>query len=380
MRFLSPEIYTVPAGLSSPRLLVYRRQVEQNIALLKGYLEDVVPGSGMRHLCTHVKTHKSAWATELLLHNGVEKFKCTPHEIEMLVTAGAKDIFVAYPLLDEEAERVARYVARHPRVKFCAQISCYEHAEILATALRKNGVEIDYYLDLDVGTQRTGIAPEAAPALAAAIRNSSELGSLRLRGLHAYDGHNHFPDPEARQECARQSMARVVGCLRALEKREFPVECLVVGGTPGFVPCLRELVVHHRVDAKVEGSPGTWVYWDTNYDRLLPGMFEFAALILAQVMDRPGGNRVVLNLGYKRWAIDQGPVELFSRPGLEVVQTSEEHTVLRHPSGEDIDVGEKILIAPRHVCPTVNLWEKFSLVGDGGQVEAEAVPVTARNR
>ena len=94
-------------------MLVYRQRVEQNISLLRGYLEEVAPGSGLRHLRTHVKTHKSAWATKLLLERGAEKFKCTPNELDMLLDAGARDIFVAYPLVAEEAEALARRVASH---------------------------------------------------------------------------------------------------------------------------------------------------------------------------------------------------------------------------------------------------------------------------
>lgn len=382
MKVLNPEHYVLADvdGLPSPRLLVYRERVERNISLIKGYLEEVAPGSGLRHLRTHVKTNKSAWATDVLLQHGAEKFKCTPHELDMLLEAGARDIYVAYPLLAHEAAGVAERVSRHPEARIWAQVGCREHAEILAAAAAKQGVEIDCYLDLDVGMHRTGVAPEAAPDLAAAIRNSPRLGRLRLRGLHAYDGHNHSRVLEERQECARQEMARLVGCLRELERRDFQVENIVAGGTPSFVPCLRELVVHHQVDAEIDVSPGTWIYWDTNYDRLFPGMFEYATLILARVMDRSGPDLITLNLGHKRWAIDHGPVELFSRAGLEVLETSEEHTVLRHPPEETLAVGDAVLIVPRHVCPTVNLWESFSLVGDGGHLEADSLPVSARNR
>ena len=107
-------------------------------------------------------------------------------------------------------------------------------------------------------------------------------------------------------------MQRVADCARSVEAAGIRVERIVVGGSPGFIPDLRELVVRHRVDAQVDVSPGTWVYWDSNYAAKMPGMFEIAALVLAQVMDLPGDGLATLNLGYKRWSIDQGPVQLFS--------------------------------------------------------------------
>src|SRR5437667_231626 len=82
------------------------------------------------------------------------------------------------------------------------------------------------------------------------------------------------------------------------------------GGSPGFLFDLGELLVRHKVDAETQVSPGSWVYWDTGYARKMPGLFDFAALILAQVMDFPGEGLITLNLGYKRWGADQGPIEL----------------------------------------------------------------------
>jgi D-serine deaminase-like pyridoxal phosphate-dependent protein len=155
---------------------------------------------------------------------------------------------------------------------------------------------------------------------------------------------------------------------------------LVISGTPGFLHCLEALRLREDLEAEIEVSPGTFIYWDTRYDELMPGRFQLAAMILARVMDRPTPRRITLDLGHKRWAIDQGHVHLFSTPGLEVAKVSEEHTVLEHDGSCPLRVGDPVLIAPRHVCATVNLWEKFHLVDDKGNLQAESLAVTARNR
>src|SRR5262245_6385949 len=92
------------ATLSTPRLLVYRAYVEANVEAMRAALESVAPGTGFRHLAPHVKTHKSLWATRLLQQKGIEKFKCTPQELDMLLEAAAKDVLIAYPLLEQGAE------------------------------------------------------------------------------------------------------------------------------------------------------------------------------------------------------------------------------------------------------------------------------------
>jgi D-serine deaminase-like pyridoxal phosphate-dependent protein len=157
-------------------------------------------------------------------------------------------------------------------------------------------------------------------------------------------------------------------------------ERIVVGGTPSFREDLHELVGRHRVDAEVEVSPGTWIYWDGDSESRIPGLFEFAALIFAQVIDRPTPDLATLNVGSKRWGVDRGPLEIFSLPGLEVRSVNEEHTVLSVPRGTKVEIGDTILAAPQHVCTTVNLWESFTLLGEDGRVECPSEPVTARNR
>ena len=366
--------------LGSPKLLVYEALVEENLDRLRDELEGVAPGSGLRHLRPHVKTHKSSWTAGLQLREGVTRFKCSPHELDMLLEAGALDIFVAYPPLRSLAETIAERVARFPDATISSQIASTEHAGYLAAAAAARNVHIDVWVDLDVGGHRTGLPPEKAPALLREVTSSDAAEHVRVLGLHAYDGHNSSPDPEARRACSRETMQRVVSAMREIERHGAPIPHICAGGTPGFLPCLEELVGRHRVDASVDVSPGTFVYWDTKYDGLMPGRFRIAALILARVIDRCGADLITLDLGHKRWAIDQGPVERFSVPGLEVVATTEEHTVLRHDGARRFKIGEPVLIAPHHICPTVNLWESFLRVDRGGRLHEVPLAVDARNR
>ncbi len=363
--------------LSSPRLVVFETRVLENIRRLRAELQRIVPQSGFRHLRPHVKTHKSVWTARLQLREGIERFKATPHELDPLIEAGARDVFVAYPLLDARARFLAERIRCRPDVRIAAQIGSIEHARILARAADDSGVRIDCYLDLDVGGHRTGMPPESAPELARAL-DAPAFDALRLVGLHAYDGHNHAPDPAARRECARGTMGRTVNALRAIVAAGTPLRRLVVSGTPGFDACLRELVEIDPPNVDIEVSPGTWIYWDSKSDALLPNRFVFAVLILARVMDRPGADLITLDLGHKRWGIDQGPVEVFSHAGLEVIGTTEEHTVLRHDGSQRFEIGAPIWIVPRHACSTVNLWEEFTVVREDGGLETR--PVSGRNR
>jgi len=311
-----------------------------------------------------------------MTESGIDHFKCSLNELEMLLEAGAPNVFLAYPLVPAAAERVAELAAGHPRTRLLCQVASPTHAQALASACRRRGVEIDCLIDLDVGEHRTGTGPEVAVSLSREIVAS---GCLRFHGVHGYDGHNHSAHAGERARCARDAMAVLADTVRSLERAGMKTERVITAGSPGFLLDLDELLRRHALDAHVTVSPGTWIYWDTKYDGMMPGMFDIAAVVFARVMDLPAEDRVTLDLGHKRWAIDQGPVERFSVPDLEFVSASEEHTVLRSTSSRRPDFNEPVLVAPHHVCPTINLWEAFTLIDESGNVEAE-LPVTSRNR
>lgn len=367
------------ASLETPRLLVFRELVERNVELMRKHLESVVPDSGFQHLSTHVKTHKSQWVTQLSIERGIKDFKCSLNELEMLLEANVPRAFVAYPLLPPEAERVAAAIRKHPRTRITVQVARRSQADALIAAAARHGVEFDALLDLDVGGHRTGLPPGEAVAFARQLAADDRYSAIHLTGIHAYDGHNASSEQSDRDAIAAQVATATLECRNGLVTAGIPAHRIITAGSPGFIPLLREFKRKHKTDAEVLVSPGTWVYWDSNYDGRMPGLFSVAAVLLGRVMDLPSDGLVTLNLGHKRWSIDQGPPQYFSEPGLEFVAATEEHTVLRTNGEANLQFNDPVLFAPRHVCPTINLWDSFSLVGRDGVVESE-LPVTARNR
>jgi D-serine deaminase-like pyridoxal phosphate-dependent protein len=73
----------------------------------------------------------------------------------------------------------------------------------------------------------------------------------------------------------------------------------------------------------------------------------------------------VLDAGLKALAVDDGPPVPVA-PGLRVVSLSDEHTRLAVAPGVRLEVGDKVLLIPGHVDPTVNLHDAlFVYEGDG---------------
>jgi D-serine deaminase-like pyridoxal phosphate-dependent protein len=366
-----------PDQIPTPRLLIFRDRVERNLQKMRNYLEAIAPGSGFRHLCPHIKTNKSTMLTSWMVHSGVGYFKATMREVDLAISAGAKDVFTAYPLLAHEARALAQKIKKHQESAFHVQIGCEAHAKILAQIGAEEKIKWSYFLDIDVGMHRTGMRPEQVLQLFDEISQNSNFS---FAGLHGYDGHNHFAQASERRQESQKSMACLIGLARKFRARKIRVPRIMAAGSPAYRFDLEILSAEVPAETLVQVSPGTWILWDSDYEALAPGEYEIAAVILAQVMDVNAPHRFTLNLGHKRWAAERGPLQLFSRPNLKVVSFSEEHTVLEHPAEESYEVGDYVLIVPRHVCPTVNLYEDFTLIGAKGEIEIASSPVDGRNR
>jgi len=361
----------------TPRLLVFRDRVERNLARMQSDLESIAPNSGFRHLCVHTKTNKSSLITKLMLDIGINSFKCCLNEMDMVAQTGATDIFIAYPLLLKNAFHIIQLMFQFPETHFHVQIGSMEHAQILHSITKNHNVLWRYFIDLDVGMHRTGIAPQEAFSLYSQI---AEWDNFQFSGLHGYDGHIHDKDVQLRNEKAQLAMQLLCDVYTLFQKHNVFVPRIVVAGSPAFQQDFAILHDKINTDTLVQVSPGTFIYWDSCYENILPQKFEYAALILAQVIDKGSDHRITLNLGHKRWAADQGPVEVFSNTDLRKLSFSEEHTVLQHLADQKYKIGDYVLIVPRHICPTVNLYEEFTLIDEAGEIEQLSCPIEARNR
>jgi len=378
LRSVSTDPYTItaPESLPSPGLVLFRDRFAFNIKKMGELLNAISPGFGFGSLWPHVKTHKSAWVTQKLMAQGFHHFKASPNEVDMLIGAGVETIFIAYPLVGAEVQKMAGRVKENPRIQFIVQVSQPAHVASLSAAAHALGIRWDYFIDLDVGMHRTGIPPEKAFDLYRTLAGRPEF---RFAGLHGYDGHNAALVLEERRNATRASVDLLIPLFKRFEKESIRVPKLMMGGTPSFLTDL-EYLSRIGLDTDIILSPGTWVFFDSMDHAILPGTFQVAACILAQVMDRPGADTATLNLGYKRWAVDQGAIEVFSIEGMRATGWSEEHTVVSVPEGTGVDIGDYILIAPRHVCSTVNLWEHFAIIGPNGDIENPQCPIEGRNR
>jgi D-serine deaminase-like pyridoxal phosphate-dependent protein len=352
--------------IPSPALVVYPARARENIARM------IRVAGGTARLRPHVKTHKMSEVVRLQLVAGIDKFKCsTIAEAEMVAAAGGPDVLLAYPQVGPNAARLAALAAAFPAVRFSTIADDAQQIASLSRVFSDAGRSIDVLLDLDTGMHRSGVEP--GPAALALYQRIADAPGLRPGGLHVYDGHLRDRDLDARARSVQAAFAPVDTLREQLQAAGMEVPRVVAGGSPSFP-------IHAR-RSDVECSPGTCVFWDSNYRAKLPDLeFEYAALLLTRVVSKPGGNRLCLDLGYKAVSPDNPypRVELLGVPDVELVNHSEEHLAITTPDAGRFAVGDVIYGVPHHVCPTVALHRDAVVVENGRAVARW--PVVARDR
>jgi len=361
-----------PEALDTPALVVFPERVSANISAAIAMV-----GTADR-LRPHVKTHKSPDLTRLLLAAGITRFKCaTIAEAEMLALESAPDVLLAYQPIGPKAARLAQLIQKYPGTAFSCLIDNPEAATAMGATFAAAGLTVPVYLDINVGMDRTGIAPdkEAVVLYELAVRTAG----ITPVGLHAYDGHIRDTDLAERTRKCDEGFAKIEALRAAIavggEVRASGLT-IIVGGSPTFP-------VHAKRASEIQCSPGTFVYWDKGYADGFPDQpFQPAALVVARVISLRGDSRLCVDLGHKSIAAENEltrRVFFINGPQLRAVGQSEEHLVVEAGAGHNYRIGDIFYGVPFHVCPTVALYDRAQVV-ENGRVTGTVWKNIARDR
>ena len=336
--------------IDTPALAIYPERVKENIRIMKTFVPDV------DRLRPHVKTNKSAETTRLLLEAGIYKFKCaTIAEAEMLAIEKAPDILLAYQPVGPKILRLAELVRKFPVSKFSCLIDNIESARNISEAFEKVNSTIHVLIDLNIGMNRTGIAPESALHLYETCQN---LNGINIIGLHPYDGHLRDPDLSIRTKNCDDAFAKVEALKNLIVKQSGKDLIIVVGGSTTFSI--------HAKRKNVECSPGTIIYWDKGYQSIFNELpFLWAALVITRIISKPDEETLCVDLGHKSIASENplnNRVYFLNGSNLQPLGHSEEHMTLKADKNNSYKVGDVLYGVPYHICPTVALYDETVVV------------------
>lgn len=322
------------ADLPTPALVIDRGAFDHNLTKMAA----ARPGPALR---PHVKAHKCTAIARSQQAAGHDRFcAATPREIIGLARAGVgNDLLLANESLDPD--RLAALAAL--AVAVTVAVDSGPTIDAAATA----GLRA-VLIDVNVGLPRCGCAPDDAGRLA----DRARARGLEVRGVMGYEGHVvGLADAEERRAKCQRSMERLLAA-HALVGGDI----ISAGGTGTYA-------INRWAN---EIQAGSYVLMDTAYGALgLP--FEPALRLVATVIS-VSPKFAVADCGLKSLGMDHGNPTI---EGAEVLFCSDEHTTFR-PGDDAVRVGDRVLVQPAHVDPTVAYHDRF-FVADGPDLGASII-------
>ncbi len=365
--------------LYSPAMLVYRSRVGQNLDRMVQLAGDA------SRLRPHVKTHKMPQVIQMKLARGITKFKAaTVAEAEMVAEAGGLDACLAYQPVGPQIKRLCALALHYPAVRFSTLVDNLDSLAAIASAASAHGVSIPLWLDLNIGMNRTGIAP--GDEAVSIYRRLADTPGVSAAGLHAYDGHLRDPSPGLLQRRVSEVYSPVWQMTEQLNDAGLMVPTILAAGTPTAQYLAAQSFVSQRHGGPtVEYGAGTTVLWDDGQVNLEDQGFVHAATLFCRVISKPSADLVCVDLGTKSVSSEmpQPRVRFLTEDesteeDVSIVSQSEEHMVLRVKHPAQFPIGKVLYAIPKHVCPTVALHQEVAVVEAGRVVEQW--PVVARAR
>ncbi len=343
------------SDLPTPALIVDRQKFDGNLAKMIA----VRPGLSLR---PHIKAHKSTALAAQLAAVGHTAFTCaTPREVIGMAQAGlGSDLLLANETVDPTRLRAMASLLNNSRITVAID------SDVTARIVAENGIK-DVLIDVNVGMPRCGVLPDRAAALAAF---AVSLG-LNVRGVMGYEGHLMAVADRVEQRAkVRSAMGVLVQCFDDV-RLVSGNDCTIIsaGGTGTFDLYDPSDPVLARVN---EVQAGSYALMDSHYGNLdLP--FEQALYVVGTVIS-VSDSWAVIDVGLKSLGMDHGNPTI---EGASVWFCSDEHITFSMKDGRPLPgIGNRVLVQPAHIDPTIALHEVMHVVdqigtgekGTGGRV------------
>ena len=355
--------------VDTPALLLDLSAFERNLRRMADGLGD----TGIQ-LRPHAKTHKSARIAGMQVENGAIGVCCQKvSEAEFMVHGGIRDVLITNQIVG--AQKLSRLAALALQAHIAVCVDDAQNVRDLGLAASTRGATLGVLVEIDVGANRCGVAPNTAAVDLAHIVAATP--GLSFKGLQAYHGPaQHTRDYHARaaQIGTAISRARQVRDLIQASGMACPV---ISGGGTGTYSLEASSGVYTELQA------GSYIFMDAVYAQnqwpqsKLSARFEHSLFVRTTVMSRPVAGRAVVDAGLKAIGVDAGMPVVHGVPGAHYIRASDEHGVVALVgTAQSLRLGDCVQLVPGNCDPTVNLYDWYVVFRDE-RVEA-LWPVDAR--
>lgn len=342
--------------LDTPALLIDLDALEANIEAMAAHCRT----TGQR-LRPHTKTHKSVEIARRQVAAGAVGVCCaTLGEAEVMGRAGIPGVHITSPVV--RPNRIARLMALNAAADGLSVVVDHpDNMAALAEAAEAAGKPLTVFIDIDVGSRRTGV-PSAQQAVALAIQ-ADAAASLNYAGIQGYAGGlQHIYDWDERVRKGQEVADFLSETRRQLAAAGLEPPLITGGGTGTHDMDWRQGVLN-------ELQAGSYIFLDTDYKavahtgdaatRFREGLFVQSSVVSAAQEDC-----VTTDGGLKAFATDCGMPELRrgAPAGARYTFAGDEHGRITFASDERIGLGAVVECLSPHCDPTVNLYSVYHIV------------------
>lgn len=325
----------------------------------------------------HFKTHQSAKIGNWFRDFGVEAITVSSVQMaEYFAANGWNDITIAFTLNILEIENINRLAAK---TKLHVLIESTGAVDFLA---EKASQQLEVWLKIDTGNNRTGIDPTNTKLIASLIGKISKSDKLKFKGFLTHTG-NTYSALSTDEIFSRHFDALLkLNSLKQQYKSRFPELEISMGDTPAATLCTN----FNGVD---ELRPGNFVFYDLMQQNLGVCSFDDIAvkMVCPVVAKHIMRNEVVIHGGavhfsreqiinidgksmFGRVIIHKNGKKIMLDPMNYLSKLSQEHGIIKVAQNQfkNFEVGDLVEIIPVHSCLTANLMGHF-LTTDGELIE-----------
>lgn len=320
----------------------------------------------------HFKTHQSAAIGEWFKAYGVDRICVSSLRMAVyFAKAGWSDITVAFPFNIHEmalANSLAQYSKLH------LLIASPDSMQFLAAHCEQ---EMGFYIEIDTGYGRTGIATTDQAQIDAVLAIASNSDWLHFRGFLAHPGHSYDSRDGKGIDAIHQAAMEQLLSLKKHYQNTYPHIELSLGDTP----CCSTIQDYAGID---EMRPGNFVFYDLTQAAIGSCTIDDIAVAMhcPVVACYPERQEVVIYGGGVHFSKDRlklldnriiyGQVVTLKNKGwmanlndVFVTKLSQEHGTVYGPPDYigSLQVGDWITILPVHSCMTANLQSAYHDLG-----------------
>ena len=330
--------------LETPALLVDLNAMEHNLDRMGRFFD-----GRKSKLRPHFKNHRILELAARQIQSGATGITCAKlSQAEKLVHSGVHNVLIANEIAGESCLR--RFIQLSQEAPVLLAIDNADVAVDLARLAGERSSKLNLLIDIDLGLKRCGVAPgEPAAALARVV---VERG-LRLRGIMGYEGHlQPLEAGSQKQSLVTQAMAALIESKKRIEANGMPVEIISCGGTGDYE-------IAGTYPGVTEIQAGSYLLMDTWYAPFAPG-FRPSLSVLATVISKTPGERIVVNAGVKALSGERGLPSVKDVAGLKLKALHAEHALIEivDPAAP-VEVGDKIEISVHYHDGTIQLHRRL---------------------